>query len=342
MPRERREAVAEWGYSGIRRALLDVDWNDIKIALAVIRAGSFAKAADLLAMTQPTVSKRIGALEKKLKLTLFNRTPYGAQLTLDGQRFSQEVEVAERSLRMALKRGGVGGGNSASVRLNVSDGFGSYWLAPFLVRMLDGNPGLSLSMKTPSLNLAQGMEDFDVIVHNFAPENYAFVTRRLGTLHFVPSASPGYLKQYGIPGSIDELKHHRVLTQPLYIADKGTWSVWTEGIVSNRDAAVETSSWPMLGEMALAGAGIGVFPTYSASLERPLVGLDLGLDLKTPLWLSYRKEARERPEVRLLADTIIAATNPKIMPWFAEDLILPNVATMAIWRETRLQILQRM
>src|SRR5580698_8364406 len=58
-----------------------LDWNDVRIFLAVAESGSLNAAARSLGMTQPTISRRMEDLEYRLGARLFSRSPRGVSLT---------------------------------------------------------------------------------------------------------------------------------------------------------------------------------------------------------------------------------------------------------------------
>ncbi|MFE7708515.1 LysR family transcriptional regulator [Streptomyces sp. NPDC057486] len=79
-----------------------MDLEAVRTFVAAADAGQFQEAAAELAVTQQAVSKRIAALERKLGVRLFTRTPRGAALTIDGQAFlphaRELLRVAERAV----------------------------------------------------------------------------------------------------------------------------------------------------------------------------------------------------------------------------------------------------
>ncbi|MFE7558433.1 LysR family transcriptional regulator [Kitasatospora sp. NPDC057500] len=78
-----------------------MDLEAVRTFAAVAEAGQFQKAAADLSITQQAVSKRIAVLERDLGVRLFNRTPRGAEPTIDGQAFlphaRELLRVAERA-----------------------------------------------------------------------------------------------------------------------------------------------------------------------------------------------------------------------------------------------------
>jgi DNA-binding transcriptional LysR family regulator len=70
-----------------------MNWDDVRIFLAVARSGQILGAARRLELNHATVSRRIGALEEALRAKLFRRLTTGSELTPAGERF---LEIAER------------------------------------------------------------------------------------------------------------------------------------------------------------------------------------------------------------------------------------------------------
>jgi DNA-binding transcriptional LysR family regulator len=63
-----------------------LDWNDVRFFLALARARTLAKAAIALGVDQTTVGRRIAALERRLGVAVFERTPLGLDVTPAGRR----------------------------------------------------------------------------------------------------------------------------------------------------------------------------------------------------------------------------------------------------------------
>lgn len=80
---------------------LTLDLRYLKYAVQVAEAGSFRRAAERLAISQSTVSRRVQILERQLGCSLFHRTRSGADLTPEGERFLQQAVVGARFLREA-------------------------------------------------------------------------------------------------------------------------------------------------------------------------------------------------------------------------------------------------
>src|SRR5262249_6515299 len=83
--------------------LTTMDWDDLRFFVAVAHAGSMSAAARSLGVAQPTVGRRIAALERGLGARLFVPTPSGQKLSETGRRTLAQVEDMERSALAAQR-----------------------------------------------------------------------------------------------------------------------------------------------------------------------------------------------------------------------------------------------
>ena len=98
------------------------DWDDLRLFLAVARAGSLAGAARMLGVTHSTVFRRIGAFEARLGARLFNRLPSGYALTAAGEEMRDSVlRIEEEIAALALKVTGQDQRPSGTIRITATD-----------------------------------------------------------------------------------------------------------------------------------------------------------------------------------------------------------------------------
>jgi DNA-binding transcriptional LysR family regulator len=113
-----------------------MEWSDLRIFLAVARAGTLGGAARQLGLTQPTMGRRIRALEQAVGHTLFQRTREGFVLTDEGAAVRAHAERMEREA-LALERELAGQGQAleGSLRVASSDWFGVHVLDATIARL---------------------------------------------------------------------------------------------------------------------------------------------------------------------------------------------------------------
>ncbi|WP_372088719.1 LysR family transcriptional regulator [Tistrella mobilis] len=91
-----------------------LDLRYLKYALLAAEHGSFRRTAEILSVSQSTVSRRIQILERRVGIALFERHRSGARATLAGERFLKEAAVGAKHLHQAVntiaqaKRGSTG------------------------------------------------------------------------------------------------------------------------------------------------------------------------------------------------------------------------------------------
>jgi DNA-binding transcriptional LysR family regulator len=300
------------------------DWNDFRVFLTAVRAGSFSRAAEELGTTQPTVSRAVARLEAVLQTQLVDRTNNGVTLTLEGQRIMEELNVAHDALQRAVRRTRSHGQRRYDVKLATTDGLASYWLSRFLAPFFDQNPDIGLRISTINDRVIDRRNPFDLLVHYLPHKDVELRTARLGTLHFIPYASPGYLRKFGRPTSLDDFRSHRLTDMALYIVDKGSWITrLPEGMALAQTQLLSDSS-PMLAEAVRNGAGIGLVPTYASVFEQDLEPLEGLLHLEAAFWLCYRQEAAGNPAVQATIRFLRHVFDRKTMPWFADHYVPPS------------------
>ena len=124
-----------------------MDWDNVRVFLAVARAGQFVAAARRLRLDHATVSRRVAALEAALGARLFERLTTGARLTTSGERFLAAAEQMESAfLQAQAEVSGVDVELSGDVRIGAPDGFATYYLAEALRDFVARNPGLRLQL----------------------------------------------------------------------------------------------------------------------------------------------------------------------------------------------------
>jgi len=279
-----------------------LDWTAIQIFLKVVRAGSFREAARGTPMTQPTISRRMHALEESLRVQLFHRFARGVRLTPAGDGIlnaALEMERASRYLEtIAAKETELSG----SVRLWVTDGIGGYWLPPRMSDFHKCYPGITVDVLCSETVPSVDMMAADVVASWHVPTHPDLVVLSENTMILRPCASREYLQVFGIPQSIDDLRRHRICDH-LHYPRVGEWRVWADIVNSCPNICYRTNSSMALGEATIHGVGISLQPIGVFEREPGLVPLDLeGLSPTMTFWLTCHKEMKDIPRVRSLVD----------------------------------------
>jgi DNA-binding transcriptional LysR family regulator len=303
----------------------EVNWDDFRVFVEVVRTGSFNRAASRLKTTQATVSRRLLRLETAIGVRLFDRDRRGPRLTFEGQRIYNDANAAHYALsRAASQATGTSGRIEGDCKIFMGDGVASYWITRFLAPFFTRYPNIELKLFGAHDTAADKREVFDLQVHYYEPTEVEPVAIRLGTMHFIPFASSEYLRVHGIPRSIDDLRKHRLLDLAVYLADMGSWSSWSRDD-AGKHTVLFTNLSACLAEAVRHGAGIALLPTYAPIVDNTFVPLDIGVRFQAPIFVSYQRDAPKKWAVRATIDYLRHNVfDRKNMAWFRDTFSAPT------------------
>lgn len=279
-----------------------LDWDDLRFFLAVARAGSFSAAARGLGVTQPTVGRRIAALERSLGARLFVQGPAGQSLSSSGRMMLARAEQMEAA---ALAAERVASGRDAGLRGRVAV-TASEWLigsvlGPLLGPFVAGHPGLELELVADARHLSLSRREADIAVRPSRFEQAEVVQRQVGVVAFGLYASDGYLAQHGMPDFAAQCEGH-VLVAMSESLGKIPDVEWLPQIAARARVAVRTNGREPMVTMAAAGLGLTCLPRFLGDrapnlrlLPTPVPGP------RRQLWLGVHRDARSVPRVKASA-----------------------------------------
>lgn len=186
----------------------------ISVFAAVVDAGTFAAASEVIGMSPPGVSRAIARLEERLKIRLFNRTTRSVSLTEEGRRFYEQVmpHLAGLEEAAAAAAGGVSAVRG-KLRINLDPVFYRTILGQQLDAFMDAHPDLEIEFIARD-NLGDlVMDGFDLAVRFGKPKASTLIARKLLDSGVVTVAAPSYVARWGRPEKPADLesRHHRCL-----------------------------------------------------------------------------------------------------------------------------------
>ncbi len=144
-----------------------LNWDDMRVFLAVARVESLTAAAPRLRMDPATLSRRIARLESELGQALFLKSPQGYQLTDLGARIRDEATEAETAFARALDaKAAYSSGLSGQIRIGAPDGCAGFLLPQVCASIQADNPDLEIQiLSLPRVvNLSQREADMAITV----------------------------------------------------------------------------------------------------------------------------------------------------------------------------------
>ena len=142
-----------------------MNWDDIRIFLAVARSGQILGAAKRLSLNHTTVARRLTALETALSTTLLTRRTNGSTLTQAGEEFLLAAERMEAEMLAA--RAHVGNADiavSGTVRIGAPDGFGVAFLAARLGALAVRHPELVVQLVPVPRSFSLSRREADIAI----------------------------------------------------------------------------------------------------------------------------------------------------------------------------------
>ncbi|WP_166146125.1 LysR family transcriptional regulator [Methylosinus sp. RM1] len=312
---------------GLHRSVLDEDtlrsgqyWGELRVFLAVAKAKSFNRAAEILGMSQPTVSRRVKRLQDLMGAQLVIVTQQGIMLTEKGQALAFAVSRLDEQVFLLMngirsRNGDVEG----VVRVSVTDALAALFVAPALRLFSQDYARIQVHLKTP-LNISDLHENQTDMMIGFRPaESRDLIFQPLGHLHFIPVAAQSYVREFGTP-TRQNLEDHRFIQSEFYTARTGLWDEWIRACERGRIA--HYCDHPFTYAMLVkSGMGIGLLASYTV-LDKTAVPLDLSVHVAVPMLLIAVSERLQSRPARLVFDWL-AASFGKDNPWFRDELAFP-------------------
>lgn len=273
-----------------------INHADLTLILALVRAKTLPRAAELLKVDVSTVFRSVRRLEACVGTALFDKSRTGYQPTSAAIALAQQAESAEQALALAqisLEQGQQI--VSGTVRLTCTEAVLQSLLLPALTQFMPDYPGLKLELNTSSTfaNLSRRDADIALRLTNAPPEH--LVGTRLGTVSYQLCASEEYLQRRGQV----ELNAMDWIAPDDFLPDHPTVT-WRRQALPGVNLAYRCSSMLAVAQLVRAGMGVAALPDFMLSegelqrLGEPLQGYD------TALWLLTRPDCRALRSVSAL------------------------------------------
>jgi DNA-binding transcriptional LysR family regulator len=294
---------------------VNLDWEKLRLFEVVAEAGSFTEAARRLHMSQPALSRQIGALEEQIAAKLFHRHARGLAMTHEGEQLrTATADMQERVDRAAQAIDASRDRPTGVIRLTTTVSFGSTWLARQLGDFLDLYPDIRVHLLLVDQDLDLAKREADVAIRFHRPFQAELMQKPLtGIRHFL-CASPDYLARHGVPRTVADLDGHRLLAYGDAAPDflKGiNWALELGHEGAPREAALTINNSHGVLQAVESGAGIAALPSYLIRFSgRVRVVLP---DVEGPVFrtfFTYPAELRRSVRIAALRDFLVERMTP--------------------------------
>ena len=279
-----------------------MDWSDLRIFLAIAREGTLGAAARKLGQSQPTMGRRLRALEQSVGQTLFQRTGEGFVLTDEGAAVLPHAErIEEEALAFERQVAGQDQQLDGMLRISSSDWFGVHLLTPVLAEFARLQPRVVVELLTDARLYSLPRREADMVFRIKPFDEPEVISRR--RLHIEYGV---YLKTGMAPPRTGDGAGAPLITMDTAFGGMPD-AVWLTRVLPNAHVVSRSNNRDIQARMCAFGAGVAVLPR---PLGDTLVGVDR-IDLGEPppgrdTWVGYHRDLKRLARLRALLDLMIA------------------------------------
>lgn len=279
-----------------------MEWSDLRVFLAIAREGTLGAAARKLGQTQPTMGRRLQALEQAVGHTLFQRTKDGFVLTDEGAAVLSHAErMEEEALAFQRQLAGQEKQLDGMLRITSSDWFAEYVLTPVLADFSRQHPRVVVEVLTDSRFFSLSRREADLAFRIQPFDEPDIVSRKL--LHMPYGA---YLaKDHPVPHAGDGAGSGLITMDTAFgnMPDVA----WLQRMLPNAHVVFRSNARTVQARMCRHGAGIAVLPRPLGDALDGLQRIDLGEQPPTrETWMGYHRDIRRLARLRALLDLVVA------------------------------------
>ena len=275
-----------------------MNWDDVQVFLAIARAGTLGGAGRALQQSQPTMGRRLKALEKALGQSLFQRTAQGFVLTDEGSAVLSHAERMEAdALSLTRQLDGSGNQLEGMLRVSTSDWFGLHVLAPVCAELTMRHPRITVELLTDARLYSLARREADLVARIVPFDEPDVVQRRLMHVPYALYASAAH------PSPADA--EPRLVTMDLGFGEMPD-AVWLRKTYPLGRIAFRSNSRHIQAVACASGVGVAVLPCPLGDSHPGLRRVQLaspppGRDV----WLGYHRDLRRLPRLRALLELLV-------------------------------------
>ena len=277
-----------------------LNWDDLRIFLAVARNGSISGAARQLDLQHSTVSRRMHKLETALGARLFDKMPGGYTLTLAGEGLEEAAARMEQEvLGVDGRLGGIDARFRGPLRVTAVDNMATTVLMPMFAGFCREYPQVTLHLMVSNSDASLARREADVAIRltNTPPDT--LIGKRVTTVASAAYASPAYLERVRAEGGEPEWLGVECCT---------FHKAWTRQVCDTQPYHLVVDDTLVTQAALRAGLGVSILPCFMGDPDPGLVRMgeprpewDLGL------WILLHPDLRRTARVLAFREYMIAA-----------------------------------
>ena len=280
-------------------AVESMNWDDLRIFMAVLRAGNISLAARQLKLDHSTVSRHVTQLELCLGGALFKRRRTGMTPTELATSILPHVETVECGVVRLREKVGVNADQPrGAVRIAMMEGIGSLYVARRLAPLAAQYPDLRIELVTSPQHVNVSRREADIFLSFFEPSGRGMSYHRAASFALSLYGSETYFRQYGRPAAVADLENHWFTG---YLEDMIQVDAvrWLEEVIAEPRIRFRSNS--MIAQMTAAAGGLGLvlLPRFSVENEPGLQPvLEDQVRVTRGLWISVHPDLQYASRVK--------------------------------------------
>jgi DNA-binding transcriptional LysR family regulator len=288
-------AVSACNFAGRKfmQDLARLNWEDLRIAAALARTGTFAGAAAELGLDATTVARRIARLEAAFLFPVFHAADGLRRPTARGAQVLSHVEAMTEHAAAIGAIPSTASGVAGHVRIAATASICDRVLAPHAAGLLEDHPGLTLSLLASDANVSFSRYEADMAIRLARPQRGGFVIRKLDALPLVlfePARTTGEDTTIvcAYPDNLEDTPEMAELAR-LGLREKARF-------ISNSARAIRTVTG--------SGHAVAVLPAFGDDIKPSPAIRATPLDTSREAWLLIQPHLKKDAAARTVADWI--------------------------------------
>lgn len=239
-------------------------WSEYEFFAQIVETGSISKAAESLNVSNPTASRRLIALEKRLGARLVERSTRRLTITEVGQAFYLRCRAVLDDMAEAEEEAALSSSSpSGTLRVTASLSLMTQHIAKLMASFTQKYPNIKVQLIAANRYYDITDNDIDVAIRTREDEpDSSMVVRRLARTRRVLAASPAYIHKFGAPSHPDELANHALISYSYHNPYELIFEKNGLSITTSIQPVIEVNDGQTARRAAVQGAGILAQPVY--------------------------------------------------------------------------------
>lgn len=275
-----------------------MDWNAIKLFLAIVEQGSLAGAARVLDINHSTAYRRLNSFEKSIGSRLFERMNHGYELTVMGEAILEKARETESSVE-SIERLVVGQDHQPNgiVKITAPYNLAQRFIPRYLASFKNSYPDIDFELLVSNQELNMTNRQADIAVRATPKPPAHLVGRQVSTVVWSAYASSAYCERYGKPKKDSDLAGHQLIGATGMMKHLPVFE-WQDKQYSE-SVRIRCDELIAMAAFAEQGHGIALLP-YDQQREGVDVLFDLDVGWTSKIWILTHPDLRYVERIRLV------------------------------------------